>query len=65
MLSKIVKLSPALRYNGMSTKSQGVSGLRRYKKSLIFGSAISSLLLYEYTFRECETIGEFRDFLDV
>lgn len=61
MLSKIVKLSiqgSRTRLNGYSTKSQVVSGWRKYKKSLIFGGAVGSLLFYDFAVRECETIGE-------
>jgi hypothetical protein len=61
MLSKIVKLSfqsSGLRFVGHSTKSQAVSGWRKYKKSLIFGGAVGGVLLYDFTVRECETIGE-------
>ena len=63
MLNKIVELSfqsSALRSSGLSTKSQVVPSWKKYKKSLIFGSSVGSLLLYDFAVRECETIGELR-----
>ncbi|KAL7015379.1 hypothetical protein ACKWTF_016418 [Chironomus riparius] len=66
MLSKIAKLSFksfALRSSGLSTNSQVVPSWRKYKKSLIFGSSVGSLLLYDLAIRECETIGAVHRFL--